>query len=129
FVAAVDSGVVRQRHQFFERGVHLLGRSLEKPAAARGEKRVAAKKIVLEKIRHVAGGVAGDEKNFAAELADLNFVAFIDAAAQAGNAPAVALVAVNLDRTLGENAFVAAGVIAVMMGVEDRLEVQRLLVE
>ena len=81
FMAAIDFGVVRQRHQFLERSVHLFRRAFEEPAATCGEQRVAAKKIVFEKISDVPGGVAGNKKNFALELADLDFIAFFDAVA------------------------------------------------
>ena len=105
---------------FFSGSLHLFRRAFEEPAAARGKQRVAAEKIVFEKISDVAGGVAGNKKNFALELADLNFIAFFDAARQTRNARAVAPVAVYVDLVMRQQFFIAAGMVAMMMGIEDR---------
>jgi hypothetical protein len=87
-----------------------------------GEQGIAAKKIVVEEISHMAGCVAGNEENSSLQLPDINFIAFIDAAGEAMNSRAVAPVAVDLGFVLGENALIAARMVAMMMGIENRFE-------
>ena len=56
---AINFGILAHVHDLAKRGVHLFRRPLEEPAAAGGEKRVAAKQRVSEQISNMAGRMAG----------------------------------------------------------------------
>ena len=102
--------------------MHLLRRSFEKPAAAGGKQGIAAKQAVLEKISDVARGVTGNEQDFPFRFPNSDFVILLDAAAETVNPAGVAFVAVNVGLVACQDSFVSAGMVAVMMGVENRAE-------
>ena len=70
----------------------------------------------------MARGVAGNKQDFSFQFTDLNSMALVDAARQAVNSVAIALVAVNIDFVTLQNSFVPARVVAVMMGVQNGFE-------
>ena len=58
-VAAIDFCVIRECHEFFERIVHLFVGAFEQTAASRGEQRVTAEQVVLEKVSDVKSSKKG----------------------------------------------------------------------
>src|SRR5918994_22621 len=101
FMTAINLSIVRQRHQFFKRGVHLLRCSLEEAAASRSEQGIPAEKIVTQYISDVAGRVTGNKEDPAAKLTDGNFIAFIHAVGESRNSFLIALVAVDFEFVSG----------------------------
>jgi hypothetical protein len=97
--------------------MHHLRRPLEQSPATGRKKRIATKKRVAEQIGNVARRMAGDKENFAGELTDADFGSLVYAMGQAGNSTLVALMAVDIQFPSGQQPFVAAGVIAVMVRV------------
>src|SRR5262249_51534403 len=128
-VPAPDERVGGQGFELLERIEHLLGRALEQPPAPRGGQRMAPDQVLAEKIRHVPRRMPRNEENAPARLADRDLVALVDRPRDAGNALAVALVAVDRQFVTLEDAAVAAGVVAVVVRVENRLGVDLLSVD
>ena len=118
-------------HQLLQRRPHLPGRAFEQAAAAHGKQRVADKGDVLvgEVIDDVAAGVAGGVVNEGLGVAEFQRFALADLEVDAGDAGGVG--AGPDDDAAG--AFlqpqVAAGVVGVVVGVEDVREAPALALE
>src|SRR5262249_32865279 len=94
-----------------------------------GEQRIAAEQVLAEKIRHVPRRMPRNEENAPARLADRDLVALVDRPRDAGDALAVALVAVDRQFRTPQGSAVAARVVAVVVRVENRLGVDLLSVD
>src|SRR5690606_26049573 len=67
FMGAIYGGVIRQRGQLLQRGIHLLGRPLEQSAAAASEQGVAAEQPgvtwVIAEVGNMVQGMAGHRQH------------------------------------------------------------------
>ena len=121
FVAAIDPGLRRQGPELRQRVPHLLRRALEEPPAAESKERVAAEHRARgrEPEGDVAAGVAGHVEDAGDLGAERVLVAVAHLDVDAGNARAIGARPHDRAFPLGLEREIAAGVIGVVMGVED----------
>ena len=130
-VAAVDRGLLRQRHQLLQRLPHHLRVALDDAAAADGKQRVADEGHVGrgDPIADVAGGVAGRVQHPHLVRAELEGVALAYLRVDAGDPGRLGARADDGALGLGLERQVAVGVVAVVVGGEDVREPPALLGE
>ena len=120
-VAAVDHGLLGQRHQLLQRLPHHLRVALDDAAAADGEQRVADEGHAGrgDPVGDVAGGVAGRVEHAHLVRAELERVALAHLRVDAGDLGRLAARADDGALGLGLERQVAVGVVAVVVGGQD----------
>src|SRR5690242_18939480 len=96
-VTAVHFCIVGKPHELLEGPVHLFRGSLEETTAAGSEQGVAAKKIIAEEISDMSRGLARNEKDASALLANGDLISLLNAARESRNPSLIALVTVDLE--------------------------------
>ena len=71
----------------------------------------------------MAVGVSGDKADLSAEIPHLNFVALFERVGQSGNTPLIIAMTVHAHLVAREQRGISAGMVAMVMGVQDRAQV------
>src|SRR5262249_44792910 len=87
--------------------------------AAGSEQCVTTKEIITEQISDMSRGVARNEKDFSSHLANDDLVSLINAARESRNPSLITLVTVDLETLFRQQPFVPAGMVTMMVGVEN----------
>ena len=128
-MAAINAGVVGQRHELAQCAVHLRRRALKDTAAAAGKQGVAAKQHIRAVKGNVAAGMGGhfDHRHFDADTIDDKFFALAQLPAHGRNP--LFMRAVDRHFEMREQPAVAANVVGMVMRVEDGSQGQLMVVQ
>lgn len=121
---AVNPCFIRQLHDLLQGSPHLCGRAFEEPAAAHGEQRVADEggAVGLEQVADMRPRMAGCFDDARRVFAECEAIAFPNHSVETGNPVGIGAGADDLAAGAGLEGEIAAGVIGVMVGVEDVVE-------
>ena len=123
FVTNPDAGLRVERRQALQAVVHHHRVALEDASAAGDKEGVAGEHVVSEVVGDRPGGVTGDEEDARLMMSDVDDVAVVEPLRLPKDATVIGAVSVDLEvRERLEQLLVAAGVIPVVVGVEDGVQ-------
>ena len=123
FVPNPDAGLRVERRQALQAVVHHHRVALEDASAAGDKEGVAGEHVVSEVVGDRPGGVTGDEEDARLMMSDMDDVAVVEPLRLPKDATVIGAVSIDLEvRERLEQLLVAAGVIPVVVGVEDGVQ-------